>query len=312
MTVGSSHVNEYQLQVHDNSKATKALIRSRGDDAQLLIDAKSGKDSLIILQENGTNEWYIRHKSDAASRLQIFDNDNDNGVYLDQDATSWTSNSDVRMKDNLIEITDATEKLNTLRCINYNWNYDSSEKKRLGLIAQEVYKVLGIEAAIQCIHNELMDGFDGRYINYHHTSMLCDRMTATKKMVSIFRHGINNDDIGPIAKASFEETPEMFLKAARHAELDHMRGVSANVMCGQEGYFGTGSFQVVLNIDEMTKLNEKVMEETSEQEKIEQMFGAIDNPDDPCSTTNLSIQTNVANIPEKDLGNIDDDYDAGF
>ena len=52
-------------------------------------------------------------------------------------------------------------------------------------------------------------------------------------MISIFRHGINNDNIGPIAKASFEETPEMFLKAARHAELDIMRGVSANVMCGQ-------------------------------------------------------------------------------
>ena len=49
-------------------------------------------------------------------------------------------------------------------------------------------------------------------------------------MVSIFRHGINNDDIGPIAKASFEETSEMFLKAARHAELDEMRGISANVM----------------------------------------------------------------------------------
>ena len=45
--------------------------------------------------------------------------------------------------------------------------------------------------------------------------MLCDRMTATKNMVSIFRHGINNDDIGPIAKASFEETPEMFLKSSQ-------------------------------------------------------------------------------------------------
>ena len=32
----------------------------------------------------------------------------------------------------------------------------------------------------------------------------------------------------------------MFLKAARHAELDTMRGISANVMCGQEGFFGTG------------------------------------------------------------------------
>ena len=87
-------------------------------------------------------------------------------------------------------------------------------------------------------------------------SMLCDRMCATKKMVSIFRHGINNDDIGPIAKASFEETPEMFLKAARHAELDNMRGISGNVMCGQEGYFGTNSFQVLLNINKLQDLPE--------------------------------------------------------
>ena len=45
-------------------------------------------------------------------------------------------------------------------------------------------------------------------------------------MVSIFRHGINNDDIGPIAKASFEETPEMFLKAAKHGELNIMNFIS--------------------------------------------------------------------------------------
>jgi DNA-directed RNA polymerase II subunit RPB1 len=81
-------------------------------------------------------------------------------------------------------------------------------------------------------------------------------MTFTNKMISIFRHGINNDNIGPIAKASFEETPEMFLKAARHAELDTLRGVSANVMCGQEGMFGTNAFQVVLDLNEMRKLDE--------------------------------------------------------
>ena len=50
-------------------------------------------------------------------------------------------------------------------------------------------------------------------------------MTYNYKMASIFRHGINNDNIGPLAKASFEETPEMFIKAAKHAELDIMRGV---------------------------------------------------------------------------------------
>ena len=86
----------------------------------------------------------------------------------------------------------------------------------------EIYNILGIEAARQAIFDEFSDviEFDSTYINYHHLSILADRMTCNDKMVSIFRHGINNDDIGPIAKASFEETPEMFLKAARHGELD--------------------------------------------------------------------------------------------
>ena len=81
-------------------------------------------------------------------------------------------------------------------------------------------------------------------------------MTYSYKMISIFRHGINNDDIGPIAKASFEETPEMFLKAPGHAELDIMRGVSSNVMCGQEGFYGTNSFQIYLNL---TKLHQNLI-----------------------------------------------------
>ena len=89
------------------------------------------------------------------------------------------------------------------------------------MIYKKYYRTLGIEAARQTIYNEFVDciEFNGSYINHRHLALLCDRMTVTKNMVSVFRHGINNDDIGPIAKASFEETPEMFLRAARHAEL---------------------------------------------------------------------------------------------
>ena len=139
-------------------------------------------------------------------------------------------------------------------------------------------------------------------------SMLCDRMCATKKMVSIFRHGINNDDIGPIAKASFEETPEMFLKAARHAELDLLTGVSANIMCGQDGYFGTSSFQVLLNIDEMTKLGDVEFEEKT---NIDDMLH-IENPDDICSKENIVISGTTSHINSNNTGNIDDDYDLDF
>ena len=178
----------------------------------------------------------------------------------------------------------------------------------------EIYHVLGIEAARQAIYNELVDvvEFDGTYINFHNYSVLVDRMTATEKLISIFRHGINNDNIGPIAKASFEETPEMFLKAARHAELDTMRGVSANVMCGQEGFFGTSAFQVVLDIEEMQKL-----EATSEyrptniEDEIDKFFGNVANPDDPCGINKIAIQNNVIAIQEEDMGG-DNTYNPGF
>jgi DNA-directed RNA polymerase beta' subunit len=178
----------------------------------------------------------------------------------------------------------------------------------------EIYNVLGIEAARQAIYNELVDvvEFDGTYINFHNYSVLVDRMTFTHKLISIFRHGINNDNIGPIAKASFEETPEMFLKAARHAELDTLRGVSANVMCGQEGFFGTGAFQVVLDIEEMQKL-EAVSEykPMNVEDEIDKFFGKVDNPEDPCGVNKISIQNNVVTIKEEDMGK-DNNYNPGF
>jgi len=180
---------------------------------------------------------------------------------------------------------------------------------------QEVYRVFGIEAARQAIYNELSEVFDDSPINYHHVSLLCDRMTVSSSMISIFRHGINSDDIGPLAKASFEETPEMFLKAARHAELDPMRGISANVMCGQEGYYGTSAFQVLVNMDEMMKQEAVEYRHTDANEEIEDAFKAnssVGLDTDKCGIPKLAIQSCVDNVKKIQLGKMDDDYDIGF
>ena len=182
---------------------------------------------------------------------------------------------------------------------------------------QEIYNVLGIEAARQAIFDEFSEAieFDGGYINYHHLTVLADRMTCSDKMISIFRHGINSDDIGPIAKASFEETPEIFLKAARHGEIDNMRGVSSNIMCGQEGYFGTSSFQVVLDFDKVIELNKENTEEYIEKtddEKILAEFNKnlIDNKPE-CDINNLYISNDANNVKKINMGN-SDDYDLDF
>jgi DNA-directed RNA polymerase II subunit RPB1 len=174
----------------------------------------------------------------------------------------------------------------------------------------EMYDVLGIEATRQSIYNELSEvlEFDGTYINYHHMALLADRMCCSKKLVSIFRHGINNDNIGPIAKASFEETPEMFLRAARHGEFDNMKGISANVMCGQEANFGTNAFQIVLDIPQMAKLGAKQLKEKTSS--IDELFD-IEDKDDKCAINNIVIQHNENNIISKDIGD-DNDYELDF
>jgi len=178
---------------------------------------------------------------------------------------------------------------------------------------REVFNVLGIEAARQVIYNEFVEvmEFSGVYINYHHLSLLCDRMTLTTDMVPIFRSGILNDDIGPLAKATFEVHTEVFLDAARHGEFDDMRGVSANVMCGQYGKYGTNMFNVILDMAEMVKLKEANVTMKTEADEIEELFGYQKaTTTDAC--TNIEIHSNISTIAATGEKICDDGYDMGF
>lgn len=137
---------------------------------------------------------------------------------------------------------------------------------------REVHRVLGVEALCAVLAIELNDvmEFSGAFTDYHHISLLIARMCSTKNLVPIFRTGILHDDIGPIAKATFETHTEAFLNGARFAAVDNMRGVSANVMFGQHGYYGTNAFQLVLDTDYVLKLQpsaRKHAEESTDAEK---------------------------------------------
>jgi len=177
---------------------------------------------------------------------------------------------------------------------------------------REMFDVLGIEAARQIIHDEIVDvlEFSGAYANYHHLSLLCDRMTTKKGLVSIFRTGLFSDDIGPIAKATFEVHTEVLLDAARFGEADNMRGVSANVMCGQPGYYGTNAFQLVLDMNEMSKL--AANQTTEPLDPMEELMGNPVDDSDVCPRSKIEIRNNIGNMKRVDPGLCDDGYNAGF
>ena len=113
----------------------------------------------------------------------------------------------------------------------------------------EVFQVLGIEAVRKAVEKELnhVISFDGSYVNYRHLALLCDVMTAKGHLMAITRHGINRQDVGALMRCSFEETVDVLIDAASHAEVDHLKGVSENIMVGQLAKMGTGAFSMLLD-----------------------------------------------------------------
>ena len=92
-----------------------------------------------------------------------------------------------------------------------------------------------------------------------------------------------------------------------------MRGVSSSVMCGQYGNYGTGAFNIVLDMDEMVKLEETVIDVTNATTEIEKMFGTFHlNNQQTCSKNKIEVHNNIANIKKIDTGVCDNDYDMGL
>jgi DNA-directed RNA polymerase II subunit RPB1 len=85
----------------------------------------------------------------------------------------------------------------------------------------------------------------------------------------------------------------MFLKAARHGELDEMCGVSANIMCGQQGYFGTGLCSIYLNTVELQKFQKEVEMEEDEPDMFDMMKAEAT---DDCTIDKLKIKHNLEDL----------------
>jgi hypothetical protein len=150
----------------------------------------------------------------------------------------------------------------------------------------DIYANLGIEATRIVLLNEINTLFDSGTINYRHLGLLVDVMCRAGRLMSVDRYGINKRDIGPMAKASFEETGKILLKASLFGEMDPVTGVSANITAGQPIRGGTAFSQILL--DEAATINlykglgpapEYDMEEDTD-------FAALAGEEDVYGTTN--------------------------
>ena len=166
----------------------------------------------------------------------------------------------------------------------------------------EVLEVLGVEAARQVIIEEFMDVISdaGASLNPRHIEVLVDTMTFSGNIMSIDRFGINRSNYGPIAKASFEEMTDQLYKSAMFGEVDNCKGVSANVLFGQEANIGTGCSDILFNEAQFFSQNNYSMETTTmDVDKCEDFTDIMEDFDNYSNNDNLN-KLHMPNIVYKD------------
>ncbi len=221
-----------------------------------LINKKIGNKFIVICSDDNNDEIFIRiyeknYQSLKSLKdvelnlmpLKIKGVENLDKVYIRK---GWYNNFSEEKghykSEQWILETDGTNLINSFQIDGID------HKKTMSNDIIEIYETLGIEAARQALLNELESvlSFDGSYVNHRHLSLLVDTMTHKGTLTAMTRHGINRaSDIGPLTKASFEETVEVLNDAAVFGEIDNLKGISDNIILGKLIPAGTGTFDVL-------------------------------------------------------------------
>lgn len=130
----------------------------------------------------------------------------------------------------------------------------------------EIYSVLGIVGFRRFILAEFKKIIGG--VNSEHSLLLTDKMTSKGKPLSITRYTMRSNDVGPISKATFEESIDILINAAIHTEKEKMQGVSASIIAGNRAPIGTGFFELCVDVNRLSDVFSAKPEDVQTQKDI--------------------------------------------
>jgi DNA-directed RNA polymerase II subunit RPB1 len=163
----------------------------------------------------------------------------------------------------------------------------------------DIFENLGIEATRAILFKEISTLFEETYVNYRHLCLLVEVMASRGRLMSVDRYGINKNNIGPLAKASFEQTEDIMLRAALYGELDPVTGVSANIMTGQPIRGGTSFSHILLDEEAMLRFMNEAPDDKrfqpldADNVKTDEEIDGILYKEEKgyCSSSNLKMDT---------------------
>ena len=116
----------------------------------------------------------------------------------------------------------------------------------------EIASTLGIEAARNALINELSSTLEdqGLEVDLRYLMLVADLMCSRGYMQQIGRHGIAGTKTSVLARAAFEITVPTIAEAALAGEVEHLKGVTENVIVGGNIPVGTGTVDLYMRVVE--------------------------------------------------------------
>lgn len=207
------------------------------DDIKLLKSKVEDIKSIIIKGIDNINKAFVNNIDDAE--------DNNDYYYIKGKKTSGQSKQgDTYLSKKEYVITTKGSNLFELLIRD-----DINEHRSYSIEPNEMWSIFGIEACKFIIQQQFFKVYadSGAFTNPRHICLLVNKMCHDGEPHAISIYGVAKEDIGPLAKASFERPIEFFKNAALFGEIDKLKGVSSNIMMGQIANAGTGSVKCYLD-----------------------------------------------------------------
>lgn len=183
----------------------------------------------------------------------------------------------------------------------------------------EVINSLGVEAARNFMIKSYIEVIEARsnYVNARHVTLICDFQTSRGTLLAITAKGAAQQNVGTLAKASFEEPLPAFIDAAAFGKSEEVKNTSASIYIGKRMIMGTGIFKARFDKEaldeadrireEYRKANPELYEETTDMTDLLELAGTLVNDSDKLCAAAEQDEGKMSFNPEAKLG-VGDDF----
>jgi len=162
-----------------------------------------------------------------------------------------------------------------------------------------IYNTFGIEASRKLIINSLMEVTEKSYVHPANLMIIAEFITSRGEPNGATYTGISRQPAGHLSLATLERAGKVFTQSAFCTSKEDIRNVSASIVVGTRMAIGDGMFDIGLDIDGKTYINDDIFKVKTNFQHL-----LIDDITQSQSQTTTVLDNQLSLIHDKNSSNI--------